>query len=101
MYIRTRSPEEGIIKLVNFEGLSKLVCVENSQRPNSIGAPQRMSQPMVQPIIFLFPLLVLLPNLFQMRRVYRFIALGIDIVDIGSTSDEIIADCFLHINATA
>ena len=101
MYIRTRSPEEGIIKLVNFEGLSKLVCVENSQRPNSIGAPQRMSQPMVQPIVLLFPLLILLPNLFQMRRVYRFIALGIDIVDIGSTSDEIIADCFLHINTTA
>ena len=101
MYIGARSPEEGIVKLVNFESLSELVCVENGQRSNSIGAPQRMSQAMVEFIVLLFPFLILLPDLFQMRRVYRFIAFGIDIVDIGSTSDEVIADCFLHINTAA
>ena len=101
MYIGARSPEEGIVKLVNFEGLSELVCVENSQRSNSIGAPQGMSQAMVKSIVPLFPLFVLLSNLFQVRRVYRFIAFGIDIVYIGSTSDEVIADCFLHINTAA
>ena len=101
MYIGARSPEEGIVKLVNFEGLSELVGVENGQRSNSIGAPQRMSQAMVKSIVPLSPLLILLPDLLQVRRVDRFIAFSIDIVNIGSAGNEVIADCFLYIDTAA